>query len=43
VMGVTALHFDGKLEWDSAKLQFSNNAEANKFVKPTFRKGWSFT
>jgi hypothetical protein len=43
VMGVTALHFDGKLEWDASKMQFSNNAEANKFVKPTFRKGWSFT
>jgi predicted dehydrogenase len=43
VMGVIALHFDGKLEWDSAKMQFSNNKEANKYLKPTFRKGWSFT
>jgi hypothetical protein len=43
VMGVIALHFEGKLEWDSAKMQFTNNAEANKYVKPTFRKGWSFT
>jgi predicted dehydrogenase len=43
VMGVTALHFEGKLEWDASKMQFSNNAEANKYVKPTFRKGWSFT
>jgi hypothetical protein len=43
VMGVTALHFDGKLEWDAAKMQFTNNPEANKFIKPTFRKGWSFT
>ena len=42
VMGVTALHFEGKLEWDAAKMQFSNNKEANKFVKPTFRKGWNF-
>jgi len=43
VMGVTALHFDGKLEWDHDKMEFTNNAEANKYVKPTFRKGWSFT
>jgi hypothetical protein len=43
VMGVTALHFDGKLEWDHDKMQFTNNAEANKYVMPTFRKGWSFT
>ena len=43
VMGVTALHFDGKLEWDHDKMEFTNNPEANKFVKPTFRKRWSFT
>jgi hypothetical protein len=43
VMGVTALHFEGKLEWDAAKMEFSNNAEANKYVKPNFRRGWSFT
>ncbi len=43
VLGVVALHFEGKLEWDAARLQFTNNREANKFVKPTFRKGWSFT
>ena len=43
VMGVVALHFEGKLEWDAANMRFSNNAEANKYIKPTFRKGWSFT
>ncbi len=35
-----ALHFEGKLEWNSAKMQFTNNAAANEFVKPKFRKGW---
>lgn len=35
-----ALHVPGKLEWDSANLRFTNSAEANKFVKPVFRKGW---
>ncbi|MEK7408777.1 MAG: Gfo/Idh/MocA family oxidoreductase [Acidobacteriota bacterium] len=43
VMGVIALHFEGKLEWDSARMRFTNNKEANKYVKPSFRKGWSFT
>jgi predicted dehydrogenase len=43
VMGVIALHFEGRLEWDAANMKFSNNAEANKYLKPTFRKGWSFT
>ena len=43
VMGVIALHFDGKLEWDSAKMRFTNNQEANKYTKPTFRRGWNFT
>jgi predicted dehydrogenase len=43
VMGVIALHFEGKLEWDASKMQFTNNKEANKYLKPTFRRGWSFT
>jgi predicted dehydrogenase len=29
-----------KLLWDGAKMRFTNNEEANKFVKPNFRKGW---
>jgi predicted dehydrogenase len=43
VMGVIALHFEGKLLWDANRMQFTNNREANNYVKPTFRKGWSFT
>jgi hypothetical protein len=35
-----ALHVQGKLEWDSKNQRFTNNAEANKFVKPVFRPGW---
>lgn len=42
-LGVMALRFDGKLEWDSEKMQITNNREANQFMKPTFRKGWSLT
>ncbi len=40
VLGAAAVHFDGKLLWDNAKGEISNNREANKWVKPTFRKGW---
>jgi hypothetical protein len=35
-----ALHVPGKLDWDSKNMRFTNSAEANKFVKPVFRKGW---
>jgi hypothetical protein len=35
-----ALHVPGKLAWDSRNLRFTNSPEANKFVKPMFRKGW---
>lgn len=43
LLGVIALRVNGKLEWDAAKMRFSNNNEANKYLKPTFRKGWSLT
>ena len=36
-------HFDGKLLWDHAKGEFTNNADANQWVKPTFRKGWELS
>jgi predicted dehydrogenase len=42
VLGCIALRFEGKLEWDSARMQFTNNKEANACVKPKFRKGWTF-
>jgi len=35
-----ALHVSGKLEWDSQNLRFTNSPEANRFVKPVFRRGW---
>jgi len=30
-----------QLEWDPAKMRFTNNNEANKYVKPVYRKGWA--
>jgi len=43
LLGVIALRVPGKLEWDAEKMRFSNNSDANQYLKPTFRKGWSFT
>jgi predicted dehydrogenase len=41
VMAVISLRVEGKLEWDPAKMRFTNNNEANKYVKPVYRKGWA--
>ncbi|MGH9721546.1 MAG: Gfo/Idh/MocA family oxidoreductase [Bryobacteraceae bacterium] len=43
LLGVIALRVEGKLEYDPAKMRFTNNSDANKYLKPTFRKGWSFS
>ena len=42
LLGVVALRVEGKLEYDAAKMAFTNNKEANKYLRPNFRKGWSF-
>jgi hypothetical protein len=39
-LAVIAWRVEGKLEWDSRNLRFTNNSAANRFVKPEFRKGW---
>ncbi len=40
LLGVIALRVEGKLEWDAVKGRFTNSPEANKYLKPTFRKGY---
>jgi hypothetical protein len=40
ILGSPAVHYDGKLLWDNARGEFSNNKDANQWVKPAFRKGW---
>jgi len=40
LLGAAAVHYEGKLLWDNAKGEFSNNRDANKWLKPTYRKGW---
>jgi predicted dehydrogenase len=42
-LGCLALRFEGKLEWDAERMRITNNSNANKYLKPTFRKGWSWS
>jgi hypothetical protein len=42
LLGVIALRHEGKLEYDPDKMKITNNPDANKLLKPTFRKGWEF-
>ena len=42
LLGVIAMKFEGKLLWDAEKGRFTNNSEANEYLKPKFRKGWKF-
>jgi predicted dehydrogenase len=39
-LGAIAYRFEGKLEYDAKAQRFTNNPEANKYLKPVFRKGW---
>jgi hypothetical protein len=38
-LAAIALHVPGRLEWDSRQLRFTNSPEANRFVRPVFRRG----
>jgi hypothetical protein len=38
--GSVAVHYEGKLTYDATKGVITNNDDANKWVKPTFRNGW---
>jgi predicted dehydrogenase len=40
VLGAAAVHFEGKLFWSHEKGEFVNHPEANRWVKPRYRKGW---
>jgi predicted dehydrogenase len=39
-LGAIAYRVEGKLLWDAARQRFTNSEEAQKYVKPAFRKGW---
>ena len=40
VLGAVATHYERKLLYDGAKGEITNNRDANKWVKPVFRKAW---
>jgi predicted dehydrogenase len=42
LLGVIAMKYEGKLEWNAAAGKFTNNAEANQWLKPRWRKGWNW-
>jgi hypothetical protein len=42
LLSVAALRHEGKLEYDAEKMRITNNSEATKLLKPSFRKGWDF-
>ena len=42
LLGVISLRFEGKLEYDADRMRITNNDDANKLLKPVFRKGWEF-
>jgi hypothetical protein len=40
LLGVIAMRVEGKLLWDAQRMRFTNNSEATRYVRPSFRKGW---
>jgi len=40
LLGVLALRFEGKLDWDSVKMRVTNLPEVNQYMGPKVRKGW---
>ena len=42
LLGVIAIRVEGKIDWDAQKGVITNNKDANKYLKPNFRKGWKF-
>jgi hypothetical protein len=42
LLGMIAIRRSGtRLEWDAEQMKFTNDEEANQFITPTFRQGWS--
>jgi hypothetical protein len=41
LLGSVAVRFpQTTLNWDSGRLQFSNESAANRFLRRTYRQGW---
>jgi predicted dehydrogenase len=43
LLGTIAVRYQGKLVWDSEKMEFPNFPEANQWVKRPYRKGWEMS
>ena len=42
MLGVIAIKMAGtKLDWDSSQMRFSNSPEANQYLNPPYRAGWT--
>jgi hypothetical protein len=41
LLGNVARRMDARIEWDAEKMEVTNLPEANKYVRPNYRKGWS--
>ncbi len=39
-LGAIAYRVEGKLEYDARLRRFTNSTEANKYLRPIYRKGW---
>ena len=40
LLGNVALLAGGPITWDSRKMQITDNAEANRFIRREYREGW---
>lgn len=43
LLGVIALRVEGKVEYDSTHMRITNNADANKYLRPYIKKGWKLS
>ena len=43
LLSTVAIEYEGKLEYDAGKMEFTNNKDANKMLQPPhIRKGWEY-
>jgi len=41
LLGNVAMRVGKKLEWDGPNMRVTNSSEAEKYIKPEFRQGWT--
>jgi hypothetical protein len=41
LLGNIAVRVGKRIEWDSKNMRATNAPEADQYIKPEFRKGWS--